>query len=298
MGGLFTPVNVNTISGNPIDVGNPSWTTTSYAVEYTGVFVPNATGTWAFSMYADDFGLLWLGSSAESGFSINNAVVKCRTSDPGQVGTISLTAGQAYPLRVQYSNGPGARIFNLQVTPPGGSETNNFSPYVYYSTCNVVWSGPSTIVNFGYGTVTDYDGNPVTVTRFLKFSNIRGVTRVKIFTKLIEATSTVGYTFDNMPAQSMQLSYDSNTYGDENGPAGLGVLLGGINGVIAHTREANFSPGSCVIAARLEVYTTSSPGPTPAFVTSTSSSPVNDYINTAGSNNGGDTGGGYSLWGK
>ena len=53
-----------------------------------------------------------------------------------------------------------------------------------------------------------------------------------------------------------------------------------------HSQEKNFPIGNVVTGYRIKIYTTTSPYPTPAFVTSSSSTPVTDYVFLGGTNPG------------
>lgn len=83
------------------------------SLQFTGYFTSSATGTHVFELGSDDAGYLWVGPTAETGFTVNNALVAL----PGthgyytSTGSISLTEGVPYFIRLQVGNQP-AGYFN------------------------------------------------------------------------------------------------------------------------------------------------------------------------------------------
>lgn len=75
-------------------------------LQFTGYFTSSATGTHTFELGSDDAGYLWVGSTAETGFTVNNALVAL----PGNHGyytnaaSITLTQGVPYFIRVIAGN--------------------------------------------------------------------------------------------------------------------------------------------------------------------------------------------------
>ena len=109
----------------PFDVvkANPELEQTKVMLGY---FKPTETGTHTFSSTSDDMSYLWIGDEAIAGYAPSNALI-----DNGgphgtnyAAGTIALTAGEYYPIRVIYGNvagGPGS----LQVAWFGPSTTTS-----------------------------------------------------------------------------------------------------------------------------------------------------------------------------
>jgi hypothetical protein len=71
-----------------------------------GYFLPPTTGTYQFFTKSDDASYLWIGDIALSGYTRNNAVVNNGGLHPlrERSGTINLTAGIYYPIRIIYGN--------------------------------------------------------------------------------------------------------------------------------------------------------------------------------------------------
>jgi len=95
-------------------------------VLYTGYFLANYTGNWTFTLTSDDGAYLWIGSNAVASYTTDNANA---TSTYNTIGTItsSITAGQYYPIRLLYGNGPAGGNLNLTYAHAGQTETNDFT---------------------------------------------------------------------------------------------------------------------------------------------------------------------------
>ena len=109
-----------------------------YSWKWFGYFRPNSTGVWNFRTTSDDGSFLWLGSKAQTGFTMDNAVVDNRGGHGPQpaYGSKLLIANYYYPCRVHFSEGGGGDIMTLAWTPPEGSETTNGSGVFYYNSAN------------------------------------------------------------------------------------------------------------------------------------------------------------------
>lgn len=93
---------------------------------YIGYLLAGYTGIWTFTLTSDDASYLWIGANAVSGYTTGNALASASYLGPG-TGTISLTAGNYYPIRLLYGNGPAAGSLNLTYAHTGQTATNNFS---------------------------------------------------------------------------------------------------------------------------------------------------------------------------
>ena len=86
---------------------------------------------------SDDASYVWVGDVAKSGYTTGNALVNNGGlhGSVTQTGTISLTAGVYYPIRIQYGNntGPGSFICYAEST-----NTSNFMDQVF---CNPLHDG-------------------------------------------------------------------------------------------------------------------------------------------------------------
>ena len=107
-----------------------------YSVEWNGFFVPNFTGNWKFKTRSDDKSYLWLGNNANSGYNINNTLVKNLRKNKesfSNEATIKLDANVYYPIRIQFGNKGGPDFFQLFIKSPNGSYTTNGSGLFFNS---------------------------------------------------------------------------------------------------------------------------------------------------------------------
>ena len=108
---------------------------TIFSVQWTGFFTPNATGQWTFSTATDDASYVWIGPTAVSGFTVQNAIVNnggihgTRTIS----GVVNLVAGTSYPIRIQYGQNLSGYTFNFSFAGPGQSQTSDGSSYFNFN---------------------------------------------------------------------------------------------------------------------------------------------------------------------
>jgi len=95
-------------------------------VLYTGYLLASYTGTWTFTITSDDASYLWIGNTAVSGYTTSNELAGASWSGPG-TGTISLTAGEYYPIRVLYGNGPASGNLTITYAHTGQAATSDFT---------------------------------------------------------------------------------------------------------------------------------------------------------------------------
>lgn len=76
------------------------------SLEWQGYFLPETTGTYTFTTTSDDASYLWIGESAINPFNTADALVNNGGLHGAQSasGTIELTAGVYYPIRIQAGN--------------------------------------------------------------------------------------------------------------------------------------------------------------------------------------------------
>lgn len=95
----------------------------NYSVQWLGYFKPDISGTWTFWINSDDSSLLWLGTYAESNFSLNNTLI----NNGGLHGmiektaTVALNANTFYPIRIQYGEQYQGDNMILNFQGPAGS---------------------------------------------------------------------------------------------------------------------------------------------------------------------------------
>ena len=121
--------NINTGTGGYVP-GDGSWAT--YSVQWTGHFQSDYTGVWTFYTFSDDASYLWIGDVALSGFTTANALVNNGGTHPGQErsGTVSLVAGQFYPIRIQFGENTGGDNIIISFSNPVLAKTTNGFGYL------------------------------------------------------------------------------------------------------------------------------------------------------------------------
>jgi hypothetical protein len=111
----------------------------TYGFIAIGYFIPPTSGTYTFYTSSDDGSGVWIGdiASAESGRNTSNAVVNnglgAGQGDTKRSGTVVLTGGQAYAIRIVHEEGSGGDNLTFSWSGPGITETTNLAQYFYYS---------------------------------------------------------------------------------------------------------------------------------------------------------------------
>ena len=186
---------VSTFSGtstiNPLVNGN----TTTWGFKAVGYFVPNSTGTWTFTMVADDVAQIWIGVSATNPTTINQLTTPNLTCfNETKTFTVSVTANVQYPILIYMGNGLSKNGINpngfaLSVTNPS-SVSVALSTVFYYLNCPPIDGTPASTyfydgtqrsvyaganyatASFGFGNTTDFPSQSLCI---WSEPNFRGV---------------------------------------------------------------------------------------------------------------------------
>jgi hypothetical protein len=103
------------------------------SLQTLGYFLPRTTETYTFGLDSDDASYLWIGPTAVTGFTTSNKLIRAQY-DSGEVfGTINLTAGIYYPIRIQYGNGPAGGRLNVSFSTPTITKTSTFTNMIFYN---------------------------------------------------------------------------------------------------------------------------------------------------------------------
>lgn len=107
----------------------------AYGFIAIGYFTPPTTGTYTFFTSSDDGSGVWIGdiASAASGRTTANAVLNnnmgAGQGDTKRNGSITLTAGIRYPIRIVHEEGGGGDNLTFSWSGPSIAETTSLSQY-------------------------------------------------------------------------------------------------------------------------------------------------------------------------
>jgi hypothetical protein len=108
----------------------------TFSCQWLGYFKPTTTETYTFFTNSDDASYVWVGSNAVSGFTTANAIVNNGgLHGPLELsGSIALTAGVYYPIRIQFGENGGGDVMTFNYSTPTITKTTTVTGLVFYST--------------------------------------------------------------------------------------------------------------------------------------------------------------------
>ena len=108
---------------------------TNFSCQWLGYFKPTTSETYTFFTSSDDASYVWVGATAISGFTVNNPVVNNGGlhGTTEKSGSIALTAGIYYPIRIQFGESGGGDIMTFNYSTPTISKTTNVTGLVFYN---------------------------------------------------------------------------------------------------------------------------------------------------------------------
>ena len=108
---------------------------TNFSCQWLGYFLPSTTETYTFFTSSDDASYVWVGSNAITGFTTANAIVNNGGTHAARErsGTISLTAGVYYPIRIQFGESGGGDIMTFYYSTPTIILTATVTGRVFYN---------------------------------------------------------------------------------------------------------------------------------------------------------------------
>lgn len=124
-----TSVQTTSITESSSDDGS------SFSVQWLGYFKPTTTQTYTLYISSDDGSYLWIGSNALSGFTTANTNINNGGAHGNQEvsGTVSLTAGTYYPIRMQFGEIGGGDVFTFSYSTSTITKTTNVTGLVFYN---------------------------------------------------------------------------------------------------------------------------------------------------------------------
>jgi len=107
----------------------------NFSCQWLGYFKPTTTETYTFFTSSDDASYVWVGSNSISGFTTTNSIVNNGGLHGTQErsGTIALTAGTYYPLRIQFGELSGGDVMTFSYSTPTITKTTNVTGLIFYN---------------------------------------------------------------------------------------------------------------------------------------------------------------------
>ena len=108
----------------------------NFSCQWLGYFKPTTSETYTFFTSSDDASYVWVGSNAVSGFTTTNSTVN-NGGLHGTIeksGTIALTSGVYYPIRIQFGELSGGDVMTFNYSTPTITKTTNVTGLVFYNT--------------------------------------------------------------------------------------------------------------------------------------------------------------------
>lgn len=108
----------------------------NFSCQWLGYFKPTTSETYTFFTSSDDASYVWVGSNAVSGFTTSNSVVNNGGlhGNTEKFGSIALTAGTYYPIRIQFGELNGGDVMTFNFSTPTVAKTTNVTGLVFYNT--------------------------------------------------------------------------------------------------------------------------------------------------------------------
>jgi hypothetical protein len=108
----------------------------NFSCQWLGYFKPTTSETYTFFTSSDDASYVWVGSNAVSGFTTVNSTVNNGGlhGNTERSGTIALTAGIYYPIRIQFGELNGGDVMTFNYSTPTISKTTTVTGLVFYNT--------------------------------------------------------------------------------------------------------------------------------------------------------------------
>lgn len=129
----FIPSRLQGDTNNTTSINSFTSSTDSYSWMWLGYFLAPSSGTYTFYTASDDASHLWIGSNAITGYTTANATVN-NGGLHGVIevsGTIALTAGVYYPMRVMFGENGGGDVITVSFAGPSITKTTNGSGYYF-----------------------------------------------------------------------------------------------------------------------------------------------------------------------
>jgi hypothetical protein len=107
----------------------------NFSCQWLGYFKPTTTQTYTFYTSSDDASYVWIGNNTISGFTTTNSTVNNGGLHGTQErsGSIALTAGTYYPLRIQFGDLSGGDVMTFSYSTPTIAKTTTVTGLIFYN---------------------------------------------------------------------------------------------------------------------------------------------------------------------
>jgi hypothetical protein len=107
----------------------------NFSCQWLGYFKPTTTEMYTFYTNSDDASYVWVGENAISGFTTGNVIVNNGGLHGMQeaYGGFILTAGNYYPIRIQFGELSGGDEMSFSFSTPTINQTNDVTGLVFYN---------------------------------------------------------------------------------------------------------------------------------------------------------------------
>ena len=107
----------------------------NFSCQWLGYFRPTTTETYTFFTSSDDASYVWIGANAVTGFTTANALINNGGAHAATEisGSIALTAGEYYAVRIQYGESGGGDLLAFNYSTPTIAKTTTVTGKVFYN---------------------------------------------------------------------------------------------------------------------------------------------------------------------
>ena len=107
------------------------------SAQWLGYFKPSTTETYSFYLTTDDQSTLWLDAAATASLPLTSSALLNLVSGQTGTGSIALTSGSYYAMRLQYTAQANPDFFTAQFSSPTIIKTTDFTNYTFCNTASL-----------------------------------------------------------------------------------------------------------------------------------------------------------------
>ena len=107
------------------------------SAQWLGYFLPSTTETYSFYLTSDDQSTLWLDAAATASLPLTSSALLNLNSGQTLTGSIALTSGSYYAMRLQYTAQASYDFFTASFSSPTIIKTTDFTNYTFCNTASL-----------------------------------------------------------------------------------------------------------------------------------------------------------------